>query len=577
MYFFLALYKDGNVGFSPVPEMDKLRPWVGYLRVPLPLGTIQVIQNQMKRELGRAFLRSGNGDKNDDILKSKLVKVLNSQDWSIPKVTIEEIVVTPDNQKSQFSDTTDPSFQMFDQIVLGRQLSLSDLKILARELKRNLETIIEFAQVNVRREKAEWVPAVLPLGKDWQCQRCGERGVTEWPSYYGRAATCPVCNNLGSNTSLEVLYRDGRSLLKGPDEVCFHPHWTLTEAQGRASEQVLDFMQGSESKALLWAACGSGKTEVCFPAAARALEQGQSVLFAAPRQDVINDVAPRLKRDFPGFPIQVLTGASPIKFQTGRMVLATTHQVLRFWRAFDVIFLDEMDAFPYRGSNALEWGVRHALKSAGKLLFLTATPSPEGLKEVRQRKMRLIQLPARHHRTALPAPNIERVSYTLDPAGNPLISRDKYEALHNKGPILVFVPKISWIYPWVNRFRRTFPEWEIDGSFSSDPERFLKCEKLRLNKFDIFVSTTILERGITLARIQVVVLAADHPLFDERALVQMAGRVGRTRESPEGSVIFMSQAETIAMKTAIHWIKGQNRLALAQGLIDNVSRGEAND
>ena len=65
-----------------------------------------------------------------------------------------------------------------------------------------------------------------------------------------------------------------------------------------------------------------------------------------------------------------------------------------------------------------------------------------------------------------------------------------------------------------------------------------------------------------------VVLGADHPVFDERALVQMAGRVGRTRESPKGSVVFISRQRTIAMKTAVQWIEEQNRCALELGLIE---------
>ncbi len=77
-----------------------------------------------------------------------------------------------------------------------------------------------------------------------------------------------------------------------------------------------------------------------------------------------------------------------------------------------------------------------------------------------------------------------------------------------------------------------------------------------------------MERGITLQGIQVIVLAADHPIFDERALVQMAGRVGRTRENPTGKVIFMAEKMTGPMRTAVKWIEEQNKCALELGLIE---------
>jgi len=368
-----------------------------------------------------------------------------------------------------------------------------------------------------------------------------------------------------------VLYRDQRLLIESPREVNFQPHWDLTEAQHLASEQVLNYIrEASEGSALLWAACGAGKTEVCFPSAAWALKQGKSVLFAAPRQDVIYDIMPRLKRDFPEYPLQVLTGESSVKFQSGGLVLATTHQVLRFWRAFDIIFMDEMDAFPYQGSKALEWGLEHALRQGGKILYLTATPSPEGLRLVKQGKMRLIQLPARHHRKPLPIPVWLKSAYSQEPNSNGCTDEVvlQIRTLRSEGPVLVFVPKISWVGSWTKALRQYFPDWKVDGSYSSDLGRAQKIKRLIRGEFDLFVSTTILERGVTLPRIQVVVLGADHSIFDERALVQMAGRVGRTRECPGGGVIYISKQISPAMKTAVRWIKDQNRRAMELGLLD---------
>lgn len=64
------------------------------------------------------------------------------------------------------------------------------------------------------------------------------------------------------------------------------------------------------------------------------------------------------------------------------------------------------------------------------------------------------------------------------------------------------------------------------------------------------------------------VLFADHPVFDERSLVQMAGRAGRTLERPEGKVIFSGLTLTKAMKEAVEWIEEQNEIARREGLVD---------
>lgn len=577
MLFFLTLNKNGNVSFSLLREWDKQDFGVSYLRTPLPLAVIEGIQDQLQRRKSLHVWDIGKRKTTQQTINKRLKAVFRDSlelDWA-------EFNPDPLPQqgqlKNRLEEESNPNIAVrFSEFVLGRQLSIRDLRGLARQLKITELKVTELAHNNVVRGNAQWVPSVKQQANGWQCLRCGQEDVEEWPSLYGTTATCRSCESLGVSTSLEVLYRDQRSLMESPQEVKFEPHWTLTEAQRLASEQVQNFVQGSEERALLWAACGAGKTEVCFPAAAWALKQGKSVLFAAPRQDVIHDILPRLQRDFPGYSLQVLTGAIPVKFQVSGLVLATTHQVLRFWQAFDVIFMDEMDAFPYQGNKALAWGLKHALRQDGKILYLTATPSPEGLKLVQQDKLRLIELPARHHRNPLPIPVWQKSRHSLDPNKNRCREEwtERIRAIRREGPVLVFVPKIAWISPWIQAFRQHFPDWQIDGSYSSDSRRAQKVNRLIQGEFDLFVSTTILERGITLSRIQVVVLASDHPVFDERALVQMAGRVGRTRECPGGKIVFISKQCSPAMETAIRWIEGQNNRAMELGLLHTAQRRE---
>lgn len=559
MRFLLTIDEKENVGFTPFFEGDKLSVGIiSYLSEPLPLMNIQQILDKIKPSI--------------KYTKAEILKIIRTFIWGDLDFNWKECNSTPFNtveEKAAVVDREDVSQRYFIKLVSGRQLSIGDLKALSRQLRRKDEEILRYAQTNVLEGRAEWVPAIKRHAKGWQCQRCGEQDVEEWPSHYGVAATCRSCESLGSSTSLEALYRDKGVLADGPAEVTLMPRWILTEAQRIASEAVLEFVKNeTEEKALLWAACGAGKTEVCFPAAAWALNQGKSVLFAAPRQDVIQDVVPRLEQDFQNHHFQVLTGTTSVKFQTGAMVLATTHQVLRFWRAFDVIFLDEMDAFPYYGSHALEWGLHQALREGGKLLYLTATPSAKARKEALKGKVRFIRLPARHHRAPLPVPIWKKTRHLI--IGDDGIGEwmQQLKQIRQDGSILVFVPKISWVDPWSNVFQQYFPEWRIGGSYSADPERTQKIIQLRQGVFDLFVSTTILERGITLPGIQVVVLGADHAIFDERALVQMAGRVGRTKEQSAGWVVFLSERRTPAMKKAIQWIEEQNRLALELGLIE---------
>ena len=511
----------------------------------------------------------------------------------------------------------------FRQRIEGRLLTGADLKRLAGEWGLSFEEVIRCCQEVADQGEAEWLVAVKKEQGTWQCQRCGETQLEEWTSIYGAAATCPSCKALGALSSLNVIYRSlGTHSLKkqkeavrekpaktgiqeslsqkrqelppqGSRELLFQgfqelfpqrdvelaPRWELSQAQKQAAQEVLAFVREDRAipeGVLLWAACGAGKTEVCFPAIASALAQGKKVLFAAPRQDVVRDVAPRIQEDFQGLKSIVLTGSSPERFSQGPFVIATTHQILRFYQAFDLIFLDEMDAFPYHGNKALAWGLKQALKPGGRLVYLTATPSPESLTAVQEGRLKLIRLPARHHRKPLPVPEWRQVSQGFDPQHvggkeKNQMTKDVFPLvafLAQSGPVLMFVPKISWVIPWVELLQCHFPRWQIAGSYSSDPQRQEKIENLRQGKFRVFVSTSILERGVTIPNAQVLVLEADHEVFDERALVQMAGRVGRTKENPTGIVFYLSRNKTSSIKRAIAWIKEQNLLAKEQGLID---------
>ena len=72
------------------------------------------------------------------------------------------------------------------------------------------------------------------------------------------------------------------------------------------------------------------------------------------------------------------------------------------------------------------------------------------------------------------------------------------------------------------------------------------------------MTTSILERGITIKNLQVIIYQADHTLFTEGILVQISGRVGRKYDAPNGDVIFIANKENLAIKNCIKSIKEIN-------------------
>ena len=91
--------------------------------------------------------------------------------------------------------------------------------------------------------------------------------------------------------------------------------------------------------------------------------------------------------------------------------------------------------------------------------------------------------------------------------------------------------------------------------------------EMRQEKYDFLLTTTILERGVTFKDIDVFVLGAEDRTFTEAALVQIAGRAGRHKDFPSGTVLFFHYGQTKALKGAIRQIKKMNRLATEKGLV----------
>src|SRR5690625_8008674 len=81
----------------------------------------------------------------------------------------------------------------------------------------------------------------------------------------------------------------------------------------------------------------------------------------------------------------------------------------------------------------------------------------------------------------------------------------------------------------------------------------------RENKTHILLTMTILERGVTFPAIDVAVLDAGHIVFDEAALVQIAGRAGRSHLDPTGEVVFFHDGKTNGMYDAIDSIRSEER------------------
>lgn len=392
------------------------------------------------------------------------------------------------------------------------------------------------------------------------------------------------CCGIGQSSSYKLPTSDFLPLTSLPRRVEYEAllgGLRFTPPQESAADTLLKF--GREGKlggrCLVWAACGAGKTEVSFPLIAEILRRDQEVLFASPRRDVVLEIAPRMAKAFGEGRVNALYGGSGSHRKDVPLVVATTHQSLRFYRRFDLVILDEGDAFPFPGNRMLHFGVERACSYEGKIVYLTATPASWMF--ARTSGVEIIKIPVRPHGFPLPVPKFLKVS--------PLKTFGKGVSIHRRvlevtaellkipgARIFVFVPSVA-LTSLVGEALRSAagkPPLEhldvkgVEWTHASDRDRALKRERFFAGEFPVLVTTTIMERGVTVPRVHVLVLeAGQEGVFDAPTLVQIAGRCGRSPEYPKGEVLFISSGASRSMREARAQIVGLNREAMRRGYL----------
>ncbi|WP_410512616.1 helicase-related protein [Paenibacillus sp. BR2-3] len=421
-----------------------------------------------------------------------------------------------------------------------------------------------------------------------RCLRCGSAATARTAcAACGLAgcAYCEACLALGRSRSCALLLRSAAlpaAVLRSTadlDPTAAARRWGLGAAQAEAAGAALGFMAEPRQRSadpcperfLLWAVTGAGKTEMIFPLLEAVLFAGGRALVATPRRDVVLELAPRLAKAFPAETIAVLYGGSPDRWTSGRLILATTHQLLRFHQGFDLVIIDELDAFPYHNDPMLAHAAGQACKKDGTFIYLSATPPQELQRQVRKGTLAHARVPVRFHGHPLPQPKhltMASISVCLKRGGlpKPLIQALR-KSLARNAQIFMFVSRIAHIEKLLPLLRRNFPGVVIAGTSSQDPARGKKVNAFRSREISMLVTTTILERGVTVPRSDVFIMDADSNLFDEASLVQMAGRAGRSKEDPAGIVIFASSQWSRSQRGAISQIRTMNRIAQRKGYL----------
>ncbi len=312
--------------------------------------------------------------------------------------------------------------------------------------------------------------------------------------------------------------------------------YELTKTQKNAAKAILNFVQHNQS-VLVDAVCGAGKTEIVYEAIEYYLNQGKKIGFTIPRKDVVIELYQRLKKDYPDVEVIAVYGQHT-QILEGQIIILTTYQLYRYHQHFALLILDEADAFPFYNSLFLKRSCK------GPIIYLSATFDRHFLKKIPQQ----VHVNRRFHNCDLPLPKVIKTFSFLQYF---ILKKELKKIKQEKKQVLIFVPTI-YVGTILSK------KLSIPFVHASLPSKNVLVEQFKQKKFLFLLTTSILERGITIDDVQVIIYQTQHPLFDLKTLIQICGRVGRKKAHPDGKIIFICTQKTLAIKTCLKTLQSKN-------------------
>ena len=373
------------------------------------------------------------------------------------------------------------------------------------------------------------------------CPRCGNKE----EKYIGFRNGEPYCRKC-------IIFsgEEARDVPHPPKKAPLSLAYKLSEEQSELSRRIVEnFVKGVDT--LVYAVCGSGKTEISYGVLAYAISHGLRAVFALPRRDVVIELYWRMMKAFPNNKIVAVYGDHHRRLE-GDIVILTTHQLYRYPDYFDLLVMDEIDAFPFKGNDVLIALYKKSLR--GHCVLMSATPSKAILKEFHKKNHEVLELMTRFHKKPIPVP---KVNLSIPLFQTLKIIKKLREYKKEGKPCFVFAPTIVLCESLFEKVSLAVK----NGSYvhSERPDKENVIDDFKKGKLDFLITTSVLERGVTIKNLQVLVFHADNKsIYDSSTLIQISGRVGRKMDSPNGEVVFFAQKQTEEMSDAIRKIEHYN-------------------
>ncbi len=363
-----------------------------------------------------------------------------------------------------------------------------------------------------------------------ECKRCHNKNRLLFKNIYCPNCTdCYYCIKCAHISIFKICQNINTELKFTKSCVDYNLTYKLTSNQQRLSNELIKKIK--DKHIFINATCGAGKTEILFELVKQFINTKKKVCFVSPRIEVTTDIYLRFNKTF-NTVFGIYTGER--KILEGAMFFMTCNQLINFQNYFDLLIVDEVDAFPLHGDKVLYQGLFNSITKTGRLVFMSATPIKIN------KSFTQLNLNERYHKQKLPIPIYESLSIS------------KLQSFLNTDNWIVFFPTITEL----NIVYEKIADEKIIICHSKIDNITNKLSSLQTNY--IIFSTAVLERGITLSSVNVVVYNASHKNYELNTLIQISGRVGRVYPYTDGKIIFMTNQYSIATKKCIKHLERLN-------------------
>lgn len=326
-------------------------------------------------------------------------------------------------------------------------------------------------------------------------------------------------------------------------------NFSLSYPQAQASRAVLRNFQNQQNT-IINAVCGAGKTEMLLEVLKYALNKGYQVGVACPRKALLGDLYQRISGYF-NCPFNIITG--DLRKDIGsNLTFLTCHQLKTYPHYFNLLIIDEIDAFPFIDNYQLE---NDALQASQYFIYLSATLPAKYYQLAQKDNYHLINIFSRYHAKPIPIPQIKVVKQGF------MIIKTLLLVYHSPKPLLIYVPSIKQGQKLFKIMKRIFKK--VIFSYANNTNQEL-LEQIKNGEYAIIISTMVLERGITIDQVNVIVFNANHPVYSEASLIQISGRVGRSAVYHHGSIIYLCYQEENKLQNSIDIIIQSNKQSKEQ-------------